>query len=61
MEDDAWQAQLDIGAQIEASIARAMQLPMETNFSISNVSALPVTFPFLIVFIRHPLMSSYSQ
>ena len=38
-----------------------MQLPMETNFSISNVSALPVTLPFLIMFIRHPLMSSYSQ
>jgi len=60
-EDDAWQAQLNVSAEIEINIARSLQLNKEMNFSISNVSASLVTCPFLIVFVWHPLTSSCSQ
>ena len=50
-EDDAWQAQLNVSAEIEINIARALQLHKEMNFSISNVSACLVTYPFLIAFL----------
>ena len=60
-EDDVWQAQLDVGAQIEADITRALQLHMGENFRISHISASPATYPFLTVFIWHPLMSFCSQ
>jgi hypothetical protein len=60
-EDDIWQVQFDVGAQIEAGTARALQLHRGRNFSISNVSASSVTYPFLIAFIWHPLTSFCSQ
>jgi len=60
-EDDVWKEQDDVGTLIEAALTRALQLHKTTNFSISNVSAYLVTYPFLIVFIWLPLTSFYSH
>ena len=49
-EDKVWQAQLDIGGQIDAGIERILQLHLQEMFNVNTVGALP----FFVQFCSRP-------
>ena len=56
-EDKVWQAQLDIGGQINAGIDRILQLHLQEMFNVNTVGALPFFCSILFASVWHPLMS----
>jgi len=60
-EDEVWQAQLDIGGQIDACLQHVLQLHWQEEHNVTTVGALPSFCSFLIMSARRPLMSYCSQ
>jgi len=56
-EDEVWQAQLDIGGQIDAGLQHVQQLHWQETYNLTKVGALPFFCSSLIMSVRCPLMS----
>ena len=58
-EDEVWQAQLDLGGEIDAGIQHVLQLQWQETFNANTVGALSFSFcSVLTTSVWSPLMSS---
>ena len=60
-EEEAWNAQFDVGSEILQALDRAFQLHQKTDFRISKVNTFPWELLFFILFLCVPLMLLRSQ
>ena len=60
-EDEIWEVQLNIYAQIDSGIDSVLPLHWQETFNVNTIGTFPPVCLFLIMFTWHPLMSYCSQ